>query len=275
MLNKLLLYYLRRFPVDYGKNLVKDYVKLPSEKHNVEFKSPNGIMYYLDLTYHVMRCIYLMGIYERNTIRHLIKLINPGMTIVDVGANIGAYTLVLSKHLSGGQIYSFEPNPRTLKFLKKNIEINQVKNVNVIEFGLSDCEETAMLNTPSLSQASINKFKTSDQVEAIKLITLDKFCSENNINNIDILKIDIEGHEKKCLDGSAGIIDKSKNIIIIMEIDQNCYEAGYKKEFLFNYLINKGFTGFLPRGWPFKMKKITSFNENYQDNIIFIKKDRS
>jgi len=271
MLNKLLLYYLRRFPIDYKKDWVKKHVKLPQEKHNVEYKSPNGITYYLNLTDHVMRCIYLMGIYEKNTIRHLIKLIKPDMIIVDVGANIGAYTLGLSKYLSSGQIYAFEPNPRTLKFLKKNIEVNQLKNVRIIELGLSDREETAMLNTPSLAQASINKFKASDQVEAIKLVTLDKFCEENNINNIDILKIDIEGHEKKCLDGAAMIIDKSKNMVIIMEIDDNCYQAGYNKTFLFNYLINKGFTGYLPKGWPFKMKKITSFNENYTDNIIFIK----
>lgn len=147
-------------------------------------------------------------------------------------------------------------------------------NIEIEEVGLSDKEETAVLNTPSLSQASINKFKTSDQAETIKLTTLDKFCIENNIHNIDILKIDVEGHEKKCLDGASAIIDKSKNIVVIMEIDDNCYEAGYKKAELYNYIISKGFTGYLPKGWPRKMKEITSFNEDYRDNIIFIRNKR-
>ena len=272
MKNDLLLYYLRNFPVDYGKLFLEKKVKFPANKSGVEFNSPNGIKYVLDLNDHVMRQIFLKGVYERNTLRHLKKLARPDMTFVDVGANIGAYTLNMSKFLTNGRVISFEPNPRAVKYLKRNIELNNFKNVQLVEAGLSDKEEEAILYTASLTTASINKGKDSPEQEQIKLTTLDLFCRKNGVNNIDLIKIDVEGHEVKCLEGAAEIIDKSKQMVLIMEIDDNQKKLGLEKNDLFNSVIKKGFKGFLPKGFPFAMKEIKKMDESYKDNIIFIKR---
>ena len=271
MLNDLLLYYLRNFGIDYGKHLVEKRVKLPDNRKGIEFESPNGIKYVLDLTDHVMRQIYLKGVYERNTMRHLLKLAKPNMTFMDVGANIGAYTLTMAKHLTKGNVISFEPNPRTIKYLQRNIDLNGLKNIRIVDIGLSDKEEEVILYTSSLTTASINKGKNTGETEKIKLTTLDLFCRENKIEQIDLIKIDIEGHEAKCLKGAEEIIDKSKQMVLIMEIDDNCKAVGLEKNELFHSITDRGFKGFKPRGYPFAMEEIKDLSEDYVDNIIFVK----
>jgi len=271
MINDLILYYLRNFKIDYGKHIFEKQVKLPENRKGIEFENPDGIKYVLDLTDHVMRQIYLKGVYERNTMRHLIKLARPDMTFMDVGANIGAYTLTMAKHLKQGKVISFEPNPRTINYLQRNIDLNGFKNIRIVDVGLSDKEEEVTLYTSSLTTASINKGKNTSEVEQIKLTTLDKFCSENNISSIDLIKIDIEGHEAKCLKGAEQMIAKSKEMVLIMEIDDNCKAVGLEKNELFHSITDKGFKGFKPRGYPFKMEEIKDLSEDYVDNIIFVK----
>lgn len=226
----------------------------------------------MDTTDHVMRQLFLMGRYEKNTIRHVLKLSQPGDLFVDIGANIGAYSVVLAYQLKKGKVIAFEPNPRALEFLEKNIALNNLKNIQIERKGLSDKVEDATLYSPSLTTASINKHQDSDVKSSIELTTLDLYCRSNGIDNIDILKIDIEGNEFKCLEGAKEIIGKSRNMKLILEIDDNCLNVGMKKEDLFNYVMEMGFRAFLPKGYPFAMKEISSLSEDYKDNIIFVKR---
>lgn len=268
-MKNIILKYLRHFPVDRFKNKLEKFIDLPKGDQIVEFSS--GLTYNLNMKDHVMRQIYLKGIYEKNTIRHLTKLVKSSGTFVDVGANIGAYTIGLSKYFKDGKIISFEPNPRALNYLNKNIELNQLKNIRVEKVGLSDQSEEAILFTPSMTTASMNKHKSSDEQEVIKLITLDDYCNEKNITNIDLLKIDIEGHEIKCIEGAKDIINKSPNMVLVMEIDDNCLKVGRTKEETFQLVRALGFNAYLPKGFPFGLKKINHLPPNHRDNIIFIK----
>lgn len=250
---------------------MENFVKLP--KDIVLYRTPSGIKYKLNAKDHVMKQIYLKGVYERNTFRHLSRLVKSSDTFVDVGANIGAYSVGLSPFIKKGRIISFEPNPRALVYLEENIKLNNIENITVNKVGLSDDYETVTLYTPSLATASINKNKNSNEKEIISLITLDGYCKENGINNIDVLKIDVEGHEIKCLNGALEIIKKSKNMILVLEIDDNCANTDTSKQELFEFIQNLEFTAFLPKGFPRGMKKIENLPKNHNDNLIFIKKN--
>ncbi|MFK7848118.1 MAG: FkbM family methyltransferase [Rhodothermales bacterium] len=268
-MRKLILLYFRYFPIDHFKNLFEKFVEM--SRDIVLYTTPSGIKYKLNLKDHVMRQIYLKGVYERNTFRHLSKLITPSDTFVDVGANIGAYSVGLSPFIKNGKIISFEPNPRALHYLEENIKLNDIKNITVNKVGLSDRDEDAILFTSSLTTASINKNKESVQKECISLITLDKYCEENDINNIDVLKVDVEGHEVKCIKGAIEIIKKSKSMVLVMEIDDNCLNAGSSKQEVFEFIRSLDFKAYAPRGFPFGLREIKSIPENYADNIIFKK----
>lgn len=269
-MSKLILKYLRSFPVDFGKHNFVNLVKVP--EGIVDIVNMYGVKFRLDPSDHVMRQIFLRGVYEKNTIRHVLKNLKKTDTFVDVGTNIGAYTLNISKHLTAGKVISFEPSPKALSFLEENIELNSFTNITVVKKGLSNKKETATLYFPSLTTASINKFQDSDQKSEIELTTLDDYCEENGVENIDILKIDIEGHEFKCLEGARRIIEKSKTMMLIMEIDDNCVNVGMEKKELFDYVVAMGFRAFLPKGYPLGMKEIEMIDPTHKDNIIFIKK---
>ena len=86
------------------------------------------------------------------------------------------------------------------------------------------------------------------------------------------MKIDIEGHEMQCLQGGLNVIQRSKNLVLSVEIDDNCLAGGYSKQSLFDFVVSLGFRAYAPRGFPFRMREIRAIPDNYTDNVIFIKK---
>lgn len=269
MKDTLILSYLRRFPIDYGKQFIEGMVKIPSG--TFYYTNPMGLQFLIDPREHVMRQIYLKGMYEKNTLLKLIGLARKGDTFVDVGANVGAYALPMSRYLGEGKVIAFEPNPRAIRFLEENIKLNHSQNIQLEKMGLSDVNEEATLFTPSLTTASINKHVGSNEQEKIILTTLDEYCETNKIAHVELMKIDVEGHEFKCLQGAKNIIRQSKRMVLVMEIDDNCLHAGITRDELFQSIISMGFKAYLPKGYPRKMKHTSMIPESYTDNVIFIK----
>ena len=272
-LQRLILTYGRRAPFDQGKALLLSH--LPKSDEVVEYTSHSGDSYELVLSDHVMREIYQRDVYERNTMRHLLRAAEPTDTFVDVGANIGAYTIPLSRMLTAGRVVSFEPNPPTLRRLVENVERNRAKNVSIHGVGLSDASEAAILRGASLTTASIHKNETSAVHSEIQLTTLDDFCKEHDIATVNLLKIDIEGNEWKCIDGAERTIASNPDLLMILEIDENAVAAGHSKAALFNKAINLGFSAFLPRGFPLSAQPISELPDDHTDNIIFLKGPRA
>lgn len=279
MLQKILLSYLRKFPLDYGKKFVARWIKLDPKKEHITYKNSHGITFDLDLKEYQMKQIYLYDIYEKNTVRHIFKLIQKlkkrDLVVFDVGANIGFYSMTLSKKLNGtaSVIHSFEPNPHTYAILEKNIRTNGCNNVKLNAIGLSDTKGTLTISYDykNLGAANVFNGKGSNKAE-VSLTTLDYYCKENQIENIDIIKVDIEGSELGFLKGGSEVIEKSKSMIVVMEIvEENCTRGGYSSSDIFQYMSVKGFRPFLPKPWPFALRSIDSKYVDYQDNIFFIK----
>jgi len=216
-----------------------------------------------------MRKIYTMGMYERNTVKQLIKLAKPDMTFVDVGTNIGAYTLNLAPHVK--QCYSFEPNPRTLKYLNANVKLNDFKNIEVVPMGLSDKDEELDIHIQSLGSSSFNKHQQLGDSERVKLTTIDKYTEQHNIDRIDMIKIDVEGHEMKCLLGGEETIKRNKKMVAVLELDNNTHITGHTKEDYLEFMDRHGFKAYAPKGFPFPLKRIETLPADYMDNVVFLK----
>lgn len=136
--------------------------------------------------------------------------------VFDVGANRGSYSELASSIMGGFDIYSFEPCKASFDLLKQSSEKNA--RVKAFNFGFSDAPQIAtihkahdssMLN--SLYQRRLDHIGISlDTSESIMLKTIDDFCSENNIERIGFLKIDVEGHELAVLKGAKRMLSERR-----------------------------------------------------------------
>ena len=149
---------------------------------------------------------------------------HPVETIFDVGANDGTTSLQLLKRFSPRRIHAFEPVAETFEKLHKNTE--DLSTIEVHKLALSDSTGVSMINrykgdtlasmcekTPIMSTNSDSFVGT----EAVSLVTLDDFCREKGISEIDLLKIDTEGYDKHVLIGALNMISKTHIKFIVFE----------------------------------------------------------
>jgi FkbM family methyltransferase len=196
----------------------------------------------LDLNQAIDREIYLNGFYEKEQLFFLDEMCNKHEIthFFDIGANIGYYSLYFKKIKN---IFAFEPNKRSFLKLKENNKLNNL-NIKMYNFGLSNSNSESEIwytNIDKIGGSAIYEkndpeLKKYNSKNIIKdKISIKKLDDILNINNSKILiKIDVERHEKKVLEGMNKIIHQNK---VIMQIE---ISDEYKKE-VFDYLNKLNF----------------------------------
>jgi FkbM family methyltransferase len=166
------------------------------------------------------------------------RLLHPGMTVVDVGANHGLFSLEAA-HLVGreGLVHAFEPTPNTRGLLVNNLAVNGLTRVKVFPGALGDAPGTARLrvhrelsglNTLAPRDITWNR-KTlhADEVIDVPVTTLDAHAEAEGLARIDFLKIDVEGFELGVIRGSRGLLRSRRVDRVMLEVgDGTCANAG-------------------------------------------------
>jgi FkbM family methyltransferase len=160
------------------------------------------------------------GDYEGAERRLLMGLVAPGMTVVEVGANIGDYTLGFAAACGPeGRVFAFEPSPRLFATLAENVRLNGHSNVVAIDQAVSDRRGTATLiedaevSARSSLVAGVVR-KPGPRIE-VRTTTLDAFARENGIERIDLLKVDTEGADHRVLAGGAATLAALRPIVCV------------------------------------------------------------
>lgn len=159
--------------------------------------------------------------YEPITTMVLQELLQPDATFVDVGANIGFFTLIASLTKPGIKVIAFEPNPKNFRILNENIVANGFKNIHCEPLALSDCVGTATLylNKSDMSASLLPDFQddfnpATDSVQT-QTTTLDCYFEKHGARRPLVLKIDVEGHEVAMLRGSRRMLaDYAPDVIL-------------------------------------------------------------
>jgi FkbM family methyltransferase len=155
-------------------------------------------------------------VYEKIDSQMVFRLIEPDFNILDIGANIGWYSLNIAKLYPKTKITSFEPIPSTFVSLKKNIEINDVDNIQIYNFGLSNEEKSLKFYLqPDMSvSASATNITGSNNIAEItcNVKRLDDFIKEID-SKIDFIKCDVEGAELFVFQGGIRTIQVNTPII--------------------------------------------------------------
>lgn len=216
----------------FEKTLIKLYHKLQDDTQRIN-ANIKGINYLLDLTEIVDNKVFY-GNWEYDTTKIFKEKIKKGMTILDVGANMGYFTLLGAK-LTGskGKVYAFEPTSGGIKRLKKNVSLNNFNNIKIENIGLSD--ENKKIEAKIRHSWKRKELKESKR-EVVLLKRLDDYVKQNKVEKIDFVKIDVDGYEYKVLKGAIEVLKKDKPII--------CMEIGNSKVHhnLEDYGIDKGYS---------------------------------
>ena len=185
----------------------------------------------------------VFGELDTETIKNSIK---KGDIVVDVGANIGYYTLIAAKIVGDkGKVFAFEPEPKNFEILRKNVEINGYHNVILEQKGVSDVnkELKLYLSKGIGCHSIIPNVNTTTQVIPIESVKLDDYFRELNlVDKIDFMKIDTEGAEFRILNGMNAILKQSIHLKIFTEFNKDfIVEYGTEPKDMLNLLLDNGF----------------------------------
>jgi len=242
--------------------------RLKRSGSKTEFDIDYGLKIYLELSNPFTWDLVLGKDLEKDVKREFSQNINEGDTVIDVGAHIGEYTLLGAKLVgTNGSIISVEPARDTIKSLKENIILNDFKNCLVIEKAVGEKVETKSLYKVSkedvygyLDQYVKNK-KLTKQSE-IDVTTIDEIVLSENLNLVNLLKIDVEGFEYEVLLGCNDTLKKNKIKKIIIEIHSEFLKAkGMNEDLIYTFLKKHGF----------KIKKIQEIPNKQTSNFIATK----
>lgn len=177
------------------------------------------ILNYLEGDKYIGELIASTGKYEPFESELLIKNIKKGDIVIDVGANIGYYTLLFAKKVGeNGKVYAFEPDPVSFAILKKNIKDNKFKNVEAFNMALSDKQEdlSLFISDENLGDHRLyDDHKIERKKTTVKTKTLDLFFTDKEIEKtkISLIKIDTQGYEPFVIKGAQELIKNQKPIL--------------------------------------------------------------
>lgn len=221
----------------------------------------------------VSRHIYMTGDYETTTTRLFGSVLNNGDLVVDVGANIGYFTLVAS-HLvgQGGKVLSFEASWHIFEKAKANLEINSVGNVQLRHQAISDGPGEVTLHLGDEDHLGVSSMRSigTSREETVSKIALDDAVGPDE--NPRLIKVDVEGAEHLVLAGMRETIRRCKPYLIIELSDGFLREMGSSAESLMTDLFSEGYEpyeitwdGIVPHDGVIKA----------QENVFFVPSDSS
>jgi len=162
----------------------------------------------------------IMQAYERQQTQLLKGLLKPGMVVLDIGANIGYYALIMA-HVVGpsGKIYAFEPEPRNYDLLVMNVSLNGYTNIITVQKAVSNRHGKAklFLDDRNLGGHSLSIGDESAESIEVETTTVDDFLREAmEERKIDIVRMDVEGAEGLVIEGASHALEDS-HIKVILE----------------------------------------------------------
>lgn len=187
--------------------------------------------------------IYL-GLQEFEDMIFMLHFLKPDDTFMDIGANIGSYT-ILAGAVSKAKVICFEPIPQTYKSLLLNIQLNQLEDhVKAINKGLGEKNDRLKFtNSFDTVNHVITENGTADFVE-VEVITLNDFMKNGNVDIPSIIKIDVEGFEMSVLNGAENLLQNNALKVLIVEINGCCNAFEVKEIEIHDKIISFGFKAY-------------------------------
>jgi FkbM family methyltransferase len=163
--------------------------------------------------------------HERNVLRRVVR---PGTTVLDVGANIGFYTCLFAVAVGpAGRVFAFEPTPSTLALLRANVDRNQLRNVEIEPVALADRDGTATLHLFAADGDPYNSLGASTAGGAaatrqalVRTRRLDDYLERIAPESVSAVKLDVEGAESLVVAGGRSFFARLEGAVLMVELNE-------------------------------------------------------
>lgn len=210
---------------------------------------------YLDPSDPVISGALTLGVYEHSEQALFAKYLHGDMTLVDIGANLGLYTAISMHHLGeGGRIIALEPHPKSFEVLQKNVAANRTNGrgcpqVNTFNLAATPepCIQELRLNPENRGDNRMYRGTYQGQEEEWEAIPvegrpLDDVLADLGVEEVNFVKIDIQGYEQKAISGFQKTLARSKNVMLLSEFwPKGLQEAGGSATEYLQMLTDLGF----------------------------------
>ncbi len=206
------------------------------------------------------------GVYEINESMFAVHLLRESDTFLDVGANLGHYSL-LASGLTQAKSITVEPIPSTFAKLMEQIKINDLSTtITALNIGLSDSDSELYFSN---DDSDMNCIVTSEYPNAIivPVSTIDTICKNETVS---LMKIDVEGYEKHVINGAKETLSNLALKALIVELNSSGAKYGITDEEVYNQLLSYGFLPYEYKPLTREILLLESFNKK-QFNTIFIR----
>jgi FkbM family methyltransferase len=200
-----------------------------------------------DLGEFIQRQVYYMGAFEPVESYLFTRLLRPGMTVIDAGANIGQYTLLAATAVGpAGSVHSFEPVPATFAHLQAHVSANRLTNVKLNPMALWNEDSTVTLSLPpetvyNAGSWTIGSAESQTAAIAAEAIRLDTYAARRGFSRVDVIKMDIQGAEPFALAGAHDLLTRW-HPTLLMEVHRPSLVAlGSSPEMLWEQLSSLGY----------------------------------
>jgi FkbM family methyltransferase len=213
--------------------------------------------------------------FEKEETDYVISVLSEGDIFIDVGANIGLFSLLASKVVgNAGRVLCYEPAPITFSRLKENVQLNNLKNIDIRNIGLSNKKGELIFYVSNNGHDAWNSFAPSQDNKLESSIQVPVSTVDIELENVDksrikIVKIDVEGWEKFVLHGGKNFFVNYNPIVMVEFTEENTFNAGYPVYDIYNIMEDFGYVWYIiHKGKLVKEKKRLHYP---YDNLIAIK----
>lgn len=220
------------------------------------------------------------GAFERAETRFVKALLQQNMTVLDVGAHHGYYTLLASKLVkSQGIVVAFEPSERECVRLERHVRLNKCRNVMIERSALGAQRGEADLYLVDGAEDYCNSLrppvvKSPARKVRVPVETLDEFLERTNIGEIDFIKLDVEGAELDVLKGASQLLGKVRRPVFMIEVyDIRTGPWGYAAREIVHFLMERGYKwhSLEENGEPVP---IDASRESFDANLVAVPAER-
>lgn len=209
----------------------------------------NGLFLYVNAADHIQQTIFWYGYYEKDVSQLWQRLVLPGSHIIDIGANMGYFSVLAGAKATAGRVISFEPVLSFRHHLQRNLTLNNLSNVLIVPYCVSDANGPTQLYLSDAGNTGMSSLHPpenfSGYTETVQTIRLDDWLKDNYLPQIDLIKLDIEGSEKKALDGMRCTLARYKPMLLIEIINANLQKFGHSATAVYAALRHLGYEAYL------------------------------